>query len=107
MGRYRILVRRQRLEPEIRVVASVADESVVRCADHLGVAEWFEGFAVEGAESGELGCGAEEEDVVDSHFSVAGVRRSCEAGRLEVKIRELVFEVYLYTPLLPHGSPHI
>jgi hypothetical protein len=45
--------------------------------------------------------------VVDSHFSVAGVRRSCEAGRLEVKIRELVFEVYLYTPLLPHGSPHI
>ena len=62
-----ILVWGQRFEPEIGVVASVSDEGVIICADHLGVPERFKSFAVEGAESRELGCGDEEEDVVDCH----------------------------------------
>ena len=68
MRRHGILIWRQCFEPEIRIVASVSDEGIIVCADHLGVPERLESFAVEVAESRELGCADEGGDVVDCHI---------------------------------------
>jgi hypothetical protein len=41
-----LLVRRQCSEPEVRVVASVANEGLIVSADQLGVSKGFENCAV-------------------------------------------------------------
>ncbi len=57
------------VEPEIGVVGSVAEESVV-VSDVLGIAEWFEYCGIEGAEAGEGAWRDIEEDVVYRHCVV-------------------------------------
>lgn len=67
VNRHRALPLRQRLDPEIRVVAPKPDQRAVVRTDQLFVPHWGEDFAVEDAQCGEVSGGCPEEDVVYGH----------------------------------------
>ena len=72
------------LEPEVGVVAAVANRLVVSSADHLCVAQRFQDAAIKGAHSGHALSGDIDKNVVDSHGGGCGRRmRSRRDGRAE------------------------